>query len=80
MGDFYRSQLAILSFFCLSGLILERYASTRRKPNPKEREDLLENGNPHGIPPAHPNALAVLTRQYLTVYAIVMGKFQPDIC
>lgn len=75
MWDFYQSQLSILSGVCFVALILERYASNGRKSTPKGRED-LEDGLA-ASPSTHPNTLAVLTRQYLTVYAIVMGKFDP---
>lgn len=75
MWDFYQSQLCLLSVVCLVALLLERYASSGRKASPKGRED-LEDGLA-ASPSTNPNTLAVLTRQYLIVYAIVMGGPSP---
>jgi hypothetical protein len=69
MWDFYQSQVTVLAGVCLVALLLERYAFNGKKSTPKDRQDDLEDGTV-----THPNSLAVLTRQYLTVYAIVMGK------
>lgn len=69
MWDFYQSQVGVLAGVCLVAILLERYASNGKKSTSKGRQDDLEDGNV-----THPNSLAVLTRQYLAVYAIVMGK------
>ncbi|KAH7928573.1 DUF791-domain-containing protein [Leucogyrophana mollusca] len=69
MVAFYELQLIILVSSCFVFLFLERHVSRKRaaakEHHPVER---LENGN---VPPL--SSLATLTRQYLVVYAIVMG-------
>lgn len=72
MWGFYQYQVGIIAGFCFVALLLEKYTSNGKKSNPKGRQDdHLEDGSP-----AHSKStsLAVLTRQYLAVYAIVMGK------
>ncbi|OAX34510.1 DUF791-domain-containing protein [Rhizopogon vinicolor AM-OR11-026] len=70
MVGFYELQLILLVFSCLILLFLERHVSRRRD---KEKDlhvvERLENGEPT---PSR-NSLVALTRQYLIVYAIVMG-------
>lgn len=62
MAPYYELQLTILTAFCVISLLLERYVSNRRK------EHQTDAG--HGATSA---AVAALTKQYLIVYAIVMG-------
>jgi len=70
MIGFYELQLVFLVASCLVLLFLERHIS-RRKEKEKDLHavERLENGEPT----ASRNSLAALTRQYLVVYAIVMG-------
>jgi hypothetical protein len=72
MIEFYELQLILLTLFCIFSLLLERLFSNRKQQLTKETpEDRLENGKHwHGAT----NSLAALTRQYLVVYAIVMGE------
>lgn len=65
---FYYIQLIVLTVVCLFLLLIDRYVSKRRQGVKESTEDRLENGK------GSTNSLAVLTRQYLVVYAIVMGK------
>jgi hypothetical protein len=68
MVQFYELQLVLLTGLCLFFLTVEHYASKNRKPKHKELTGAhLESGS-------NPNAFAALTRQYLVVYAIVMGE------
>ncbi|KAF8434738.1 hypothetical protein L210DRAFT_3410085 [Boletus edulis BED1] len=73
MTSFYELQLILLVSSCLVFLLLERYAASRKRAAATSAKDShadrLENGG--SIVPV--NALAKLTRQYLLVYAIVMG-------
>ncbi|EIW78301.1 DUF791-domain-containing protein [Coniophora puteana RWD-64-598 SS2] len=71
MADFYELQLILLVISCIAFLLFERYVSRKkqqlRKDNyPAERLENGGNTTPY-------SALAKLTRQYLVVYAIVMG-------
>jgi len=70
MVGFYELQLVFLVSSCLILLFLERHVSQRKD---KEKDlhvvDRLEIGEL--TPPR--NSLSALTRQYLIVYAIVMG-------
>ncbi|KAG0699543.1 hypothetical protein DFH29DRAFT_936099 [Suillus ampliporus] len=70
MVGFYELQLILLISLCLIFLFLERHVS-RRKEKEKDLHtaERLENGE--GA--VSHNSLATLTRQYLIVYAIVMG-------
>jgi hypothetical protein len=70
MVGFYELQLVFLVSSCLILLFLERHVS-RQKDKEKDLHvvERLENGEPT---PSR-NSLAALTRQYLLVYAIVMG-------
>jgi MFS transporter, MFS domain-containing protein family, molybdate-anion transporter len=71
MVQFYELNLVLLVAFCLISLLLERHASGR-KPLTKSF-DHAEEGKAVSVP----NGLASLTRQYLIVYAIVMGESIP---
>jgi len=66
--EFYELQLVLLGVFCTFSLFLERQVSSR-KPSTKTHEH-LENGKPSSAP----GSLSTLARQYLVVYAIVMGE------
>ncbi|KAJ7809207.1 hypothetical protein B0H14DRAFT_2867562 [Mycena olivaceomarginata] len=72
VNRFYEYQLLWLSIGCLAALIADRRASAgrRRLAAKDSREDRAEGGL-SGAGTA--SALAALTRQYLVVYAIVMG-------
>ncbi|KAG2156927.1 uncharacterized protein EDB93DRAFT_1221426 [Suillus bovinus] len=71
MVGFYELQLILLVFLCLIFLLLERHISRRKELKEKDLHtaERLENGEPT----ASHSFLATLTRQYLIVYAIVMG-------
>ncbi|TFK48921.1 DUF791-domain-containing protein [Heliocybe sulcata] len=62
MAPYYELQLTILTVFCVISLLLERHVSNKTKEN--------QAGSGHGATSA---AVAALTKQYLIVYAIVMG-------
>ncbi|KAH7909156.1 hypothetical protein BJ138DRAFT_1155970 [Hygrophoropsis aurantiaca] len=70
MVAFYELQLILLVSACLVFLFIERHVSQKRTAAAKEQHsaDRLENGS---VAPL--SSLATLTRQYLVVYAIVMG-------
>lgn len=74
MVAFYELQLILLVTSCLVFLLLERHASSRKRAAAASGRDYhadrLENGG-NTVPV---NALTKLTRQYLLVYAIVMGE------
>ena len=72
MIGFYELQLVLLVSSCLILLFLERHVS-RRKDKEKDLHavERLENGEP--TPTRSLNSVAALTKQYLVVYAIVMG-------
>jgi MFS transporter, MFS domain-containing protein family, molybdate-anion transporter len=65
--EFYELQLLLLGTFCIVSLILERRVSSK-KSSTKSHEH-LENGKVGSTP----GSLSTLARQYLVVYAIVMG-------
>lgn len=71
MVGFYELQLILLVSLCLIFLLLERHVSRRKELKEKDLHsaERLENGEPT----ASHNSVAALTRQYLIVYAIVMG-------
>ncbi|KAG1861263.1 hypothetical protein F4604DRAFT_1882473 [Suillus subluteus] len=71
MVGFYELQLILLVSSCLVFLFLERHVSRRKESKEKDLHtaERLENGEPT----VSHNSLATLTRQYLIVYAIVMG-------
>ena len=65
---FYELQLIILGAFCLFILSIERCLSnSNREKRSKDLADSEHSGEKS-------NVLAALTRQYLVVYAIVMGE------
>ncbi|KAJ7119928.1 hypothetical protein C8R43DRAFT_1099133 [Mycena crocata] len=69
---FYEFQLLWLSIGCLVALLADRHASqNRRKLASKDSREERAEGGLTGSGTA--SALAALTRQYLVVYAIVMG-------
>ncbi|KAJ3764070.1 hypothetical protein EV360DRAFT_32252 [Lentinula raphanica] len=69
MGEgFYETQLIVLTSCCALFLLAEHIVSRRKKVGRDEAETrLLEDGG------YHPSLLGKLTRQYLFVYALVMG-------
>jgi MFS transporter, MFS domain-containing protein family, molybdate-anion transporter len=69
MLDFYELQLVLLTGLCLLSLSVEHFLS-RKSSKPKHKE--LTRAYPEIG--KNPNALVALTRQYLVVYAIVMGE------
>ncbi|KDQ58380.1 hypothetical protein JAAARDRAFT_154822 [Jaapia argillacea MUCL 33604] len=72
MPPFYELQLILLTSFCVVSLLLERHVSNKKQARAKEHH--IENGNGHvGGASGAASAIATLTRQYLIVYAIVMG-------
>lgn len=71
MSEFYERQLFYLAGFCVFSMGLEHYTSAKRKRQNQAKEspeDRLEHGKA-----ASANLCGTLTRQYLVVYAIVMG-------
>ncbi|KAJ7064974.1 hypothetical protein C8F01DRAFT_1128976 [Mycena amicta] len=71
-NSFYEFQLLWLAIGCLISLILDHRASARRRrESAKDTKEERAEGGLSGAGTA--NALATLTRQYLAVYAIVMG-------
>ena len=79
MVVFYELQLILLVSSCLVFLLLEHHASSRKRAAAASAKDYhadrLETGG-NTIPV---NALASLTRQYLLVYAIVMGGLDLEV-
>ncbi len=73
LTSFYETWLVLLTILCILLLMLERYVSgIKSEVTTKESaDDRLENGRS----PTSGNALTVLARKYLVVYAIVMGQF-----
>jgi hypothetical protein len=70
---FYEFQLLWLSIGCLIALLADRRAAqTRRKLTVKDSREERAEGGLSGSGTA--SALAALTKQYLVVYAIVMGQ------
>jgi MFS transporter, MFS domain-containing protein family, molybdate-anion transporter len=72
MIGFYESQLIALTAFCLLTLTVERCLSKSNRTELSRElgaHNHVENGSLKGRGP-----LAALTRQYLVVYAIVMGE------
>jgi hypothetical protein len=81
MSQFYELQLILLTGFCIFALFIERYASKQKHSlAPRELRDpaRLENGHTHNNSASisGQGGLATLTRKYLVVYVIVMGKSQ----
>lgn len=69
MAGFYELQLMLLTGFCIFSLLAERYVSRSKRPlTGRTPDDHLESGKVGSA-----SAVAQLARQYLTVYAIVMG-------
>ena len=69
MIEFYESQLIGLTAFCLLTLAVERYLSQSNRKKLSQDLGGDETGSLKGR-----GLLAALTRQYLVVYAIVMGE------
>ncbi|KAJ6586323.1 hypothetical protein DFH09DRAFT_255134 [Mycena vulgaris] len=70
--EFYEIQLLCLAIGCFVALIADRQASkSRRQLSAKDSREERAEGGLSGSGSA--SALAALTRQYLVVYAIVMG-------
>ena len=69
MIEFYESQLIVLTAFCLLTLAVERYLSRSNRRKLSQGLSGDETGSLKGR-----GLLAALTRQYLVVYAIVMGE------
>ena len=61
LPEFYELHLIILSIVCFLSLLADRYSKSNRK-----QRDAVDERQGSG-------SLATLTRQYLVVYAIVMG-------
>ena len=70
---FYESQLAGLSVLCISLIILERYVGSSNAKNVREAEASSDQTSAN-VKPLKSTILATLTRRYLAVYGIVMGK------
>lgn len=69
MDGFYETQLVVLVAVCFLSLLLERTISQKRKRQLTQRShDHLESGM-HG----QASTVGKLARQYLIVYAVVMG-------
>ena len=62
LPEFYELHLIILSIICFLSLLVDRYSKKNRIV--KDVVDERQGGS---------SSLATLTRQYLVVYAIVMG-------
>ena len=62
LPEFYELHLIILSIVCLASLLADKYSKKNRRLGDVV-DERLGSGN-----------LATLTRQYLVVYAIVMGS------
>ena len=78
MANFYETQLALLTGFCIFYLLLERYASKQKRSLPKNQDpDYVEKGHSHKRSSSVSGAsgLAQLTRKYLVVYGIVMSEW-----
>ena len=84
MESFYESQLAVLALFCTVAVFLERRAAKQKRL--EERVDTIaldasnasENGTANGgwrADKGGSSPTSVLSRQYLVVYAIVMGEW-----
>ncbi|KZP16952.1 DUF791-domain-containing protein [Athelia psychrophila] len=71
MPPFYELQLILLTGFCVVSLLLERYASKHKSPDPPA-PGRLESGHVKNTSVAS-GARGALTKRYLMVYAIVMG-------
>lgn len=67
--NFYETQLTVLVCCCVFGVLVEYILSKRKKSARDTADARLENG---GV--SNANLLGKLTRQYLFVYAMVMGK------
>lgn len=74
MVAFYELQLILLVSSCLVFLVLERHASSRKRAAAATAKDYHADRLENGGCTAPVNALAKLSRQYLLVYAIVMGE------
>ncbi|TDL22756.1 DUF791-domain-containing protein [Rickenella mellea] len=79
-STFYELQLFVLAAFCVTAVFFEQRAAKRKEAtaaaSPERRVEGVENGhgNGNGWKADHSStAAAGLTRQYLIVYAIVMG-------
>jgi len=70
MNGFYETQLVVLVAVCFLSLLVDRSISQKRKRQLTQRSlhEHLEGGT-HG----QPSAVGKLARQYLVVYAVVMG-------
>lgn len=68
---FYETQLLILVCCCVFALVVEQILSKRKKENRAAADARLEGG--HGV--SSTNVHSKLTRQYLFVYAMVMGEW-----
>lgn len=72
MPAFYELQLIYFTTFCVVFLLVERQLSSRKQSK-------IPNGDlaaPAAASSGSGNVLSKLTRQYLIVYAIVMGESQ----
>lgn len=81
MSNFYERQLVLLIVVCVVVLLLERWVSSRDKPQDPtsvagaEVNNSLEDEDNKSVSSTPTGALSTLMRKYLTVYAIVMGAF-----
>jgi hypothetical protein len=73
---FYEVQLAVLILVCAIGLVLDhrrRAAASNSDIDANVPNEKLEEGTSSALPAGTGSASMQLARQYLTVYAIVMG-------
>ena len=65
--DFYQVQLIFITILCLFSVLISHYISKLLTTKSRHLKLELETGK------SHSNAFNTLARQYLIVYAIVMG-------
>lgn len=77
-SSFYQTQLTVLSVFCLAAVIVQHRAQSKAKaqqPNGHARtSSVAASSAESGLKPApRATSAAALAKQYLVVYAVVMG-------
>ena len=75
--SFYQTQLTVLSVFCLLAVLVQHRSQSKAKPQGNghaRTQSVAASAAESGVKaPARATSASALTKQYLIVYAIVMG-------
>ena len=78
--SFYQGQLAILAAFCVLAVLIERRSSSKGSENGHARSTSQAENGSAGTGWKRASSAALLARQYLVVYGLVMCELEIYFC